>query len=395
MVPPNHPTLVERIKRPGPKRMLSLDGGGIRGLITIEILARLETLLQEAYQDRTLVLADYFDYVAGTSTGAIIATCISLGLPVSDIRHFYLTGGAAMFKRAPIREMFYYRHLDKALSLQLQEVLKHKDGREQPDRLLGDETLRTLLLVVMRNATTDSPWPVSNNPFAKYNAAHLHDNNLLIPLWQLIRASTAAPTFFPPQEILIGKTPYTFVDGAVTVYNNPAFIMFLMATLPEYRLNWEMGEDKLLVVSIGTGVLSGGAKKLDPRQMTILYNMQSVPSALIDAAINEQDMICRVLGRCRFGDSIDSEIEDLKVSDEVALQSGLGPFGPKRFTYARYNPVLTTEGIRELGFTTIRAKDVQRLDSAKFMPQLMAIGKAYAARMQLAHFGSHAPKPVA
>jgi patatin-like phospholipase/acyl hydrolase len=106
MVPPNHPTLVERIKRPGPKRMLSLDGGGIRGLITIEILARLETLLQEAYQDRTLVLADYFDYVAGTSTGAIIATCISLGLPVSDIRHFYLTGGAAMFKRAPIREMF-------------------------------------------------------------------------------------------------------------------------------------------------------------------------------------------------------------------------------------------------------------------------------------------------
>jgi patatin-like phospholipase/acyl hydrolase len=394
MVPPNPPALVERIQRPGPKRMLALDGGGIRGLITIEILARLETLLREAYQDRTFVLADYFDYVAGTSTGAIIATCISLGLPVSDIRHFYLTGGAAMFKRAPIGKMFYYRHLDKALSAQLQEVLKHKDGRAKPDRLLGDETLRTLLLIVMRNSSTDSPWPVSNNPFAKYNAADIPDNNLLIPLWQLIRASTAAPTFFPPQDIPVGKEIYTFVDGAVTVYNNPAFILFLMATLPEYRLNWKMGEDEMLLVSIGTGVLSGGAKRLDPKQMTLLYNMQSVPSALIDAAINEQDMICRVLGRCRFGDSIDSEIEDLKVSDEVALQSGLGPFGPKRFTYARYNPVLTTEGIRELGFTTIRAKDVQQLDSAKFMPQLMAIGKAYSAKLDLAHFGAHAPKPI-
>lgn len=370
--------------------MLALDGGGIRGLITIEILARLEKLLRESHGNESLVLSDYFDYVAGTSTGAIIATCISLGLTTEHIRHFYVKGGAAMFKRAPLRELLYYRHLDTALSAQLRDVLRHKDGRKVPDRTLGDENLRTLLLVVMRNATTDSPWPISNNPFAIYNQRDHPGCNLDLPLWQIIRASTAAPTYFPPQEIIVGGKSYWFVDGAVTVYNNPSFILFLMATLPEYRLGWEMGEEKMLLVSIGTGVLSGGAKNLQAKQMTMLYNMKQVPSALIDAAINEQDLMCRVLGRCRFGDPIDRELEDLVIQDEAVKQSGLGPFGPKRFTYVRYNPVLTAEGLSALKLDNIRAENVQRLNSAKFMPELMKVGEAYAKRVDLAHFGPFA-----
>jgi hypothetical protein len=392
MPPHERVPLSERIQQPGPKRMLSLDGGGIRGLITIEILARLETLLREAHADPELVLSDYFDYVAGTSTGAIIATCISLGLSVERIRHFYVTGGAAMFKRAPLLELLYYRHTDKSLSAQIREVLKHKDGRQDPDRRLGDDDLRTLLLIVMRNATTDSPWPVSNNPSAKYNQRAHKGCNLDLPLWELIRASTAAPTYFPPQEIRVGDTSYPFVDGAVTVYNNPSFILFLMATLPEYRLGWEMGEDKMLLVSIGTGVISGGAKSLEPSQMTLLYNLESVPSALIDAALNEQDLMCRVLGRCRFGDPLDRELEDLVIGDEAAALSGLGPFSPKRFTYVRYNPVLTSDGLSALGLANIQAKDVQRIDSATFMPQLMTVGEAYAKRVDLAHFGPLAVK---
>jgi hypothetical protein len=391
-VPPERLPLKERIGRAGAKRMLSLDGGGIRGLITIEILGRLETLLRQAYGDDTFVLADYFDYVAGTSTGAIIATCISLGLDVDTIRRFYLAGSAAMFKRAPISKLLYSRHLDNALSAQLRDVLAHKDGRNDPDRTLGDEDLRTLLLVIMRNATTDSPWPLSNNPFAKYNQLGRAGCNLDLPLWQIVRASTAAPTYFPPQEIVVGDTRFTFVDGAVTVYNNPAFVLFLMATLPEYRLGWDMGEEQLLLISIGTGVLSGGAKLLDPSQMTLLYNVQSVPSALIDAALNEQDLICRVIGRCRFGDPLDRELEDLVIGDAEAATSGLGPFAPKKFTYARYNPVLTQEGLHALGLEGIRAKDVQRLDSANFMPELMAIGMAYAKRLDLAHFGPFDPR---
>jgi hypothetical protein len=379
-------SMAARIRRPGPKRLLALDGGGIRGLISIEILARLEELLREARGEPTLVLGDWFDYVAGTSTGAIIATCIALGLPMERVREFYLYGAATMFKRAPLWKLLYYRHLDTALTAQLRKELT-VDGRE---RTLGDEDLRTLLLIVMRNASTDSPWPISSNPFAKYNIRGT-GSNLGIPLWQLVRASTAAPTYFPPEEIVVGDQTFTFVDGGVTVYNNPSFILFLMATLPEYQLGWEMGEEQLLLFSVGTGILTGEAKRLDPSQMTLLYNMTSVPAALIDAALNEQDLICRVLGRCRFGAPIDRELEDLIVGDHVG-DAGLGPFAPKKFTYVRYNPTLTASGLEALGLGQLRAQDVQRMASSKHLPELMAVGRAYARTMDLAHLGPFDPR---
>jgi patatin-like phospholipase/acyl hydrolase len=63
-----------------PHKLLALDGGGMRGVITIEILGEIEQLLQRTLgRDDSFVLADYFDYMAGTSTGAILATCLSLG----------------------------------------------------------------------------------------------------------------------------------------------------------------------------------------------------------------------------------------------------------------------------------------------------------------------------
>src|SRR4051794_20795858 len=60
------------------KKMLALDGGGIRGVIALEVLKRIEKILREREQNPNLVLSDYFDYFAGTSTGAIIATCLSI-----------------------------------------------------------------------------------------------------------------------------------------------------------------------------------------------------------------------------------------------------------------------------------------------------------------------------
>ena len=94
----------------------------------------------------------------------------------------------------------------------------------------------------MRNASTDSPWPVSNNPRAKYNNRARSDCNLDLPLWSLVRASTAAPTYFPPETIRIGDHRFVFVDGGVTMYNNPSFQLFLMATAGPYGLCWEAGD---------------------------------------------------------------------------------------------------------------------------------------------------------
>jgi patatin-like phospholipase/acyl hydrolase len=91
-----------------PRKLLACDGGGIRGLITIETLAAIEAELQRR-KGPNVRLADEFDYVAGTSTGAIIATCVSLGMSVAEIRAFYLDSGQDMFDKASLLRRFRYK----------------------------------------------------------------------------------------------------------------------------------------------------------------------------------------------------------------------------------------------------------------------------------------------
>lgn len=363
--------LEERIKADGPKRILALDGGGIRGMITVEVLAKIENLLREKLDgDDDFVLADYFDFVTGTSTGAIIAACISLGMSIDEIRKFYLESGEEMFDKASLLRRFRYKYEDDKLAEMLQNVLGDRLG---PDETLGSPNISTLLMMVMRNATTDSPWPVSNNPFAKYNQRNRDDCNLNIPLWQLIRASTAAPVYFPPEVVKVGPNKdkeFIFVDGGITTYNNPAFQAFLMATVGSYKLQWPVGEDKMLLVSIGTGTSPDANADLDPTEMNLLYNASSLPSSLMFAALNEQDLLCRVFGNCKAGDMLDREVGTL-IGDT-------GPVQPKLFTYMRYNAELTRPGLDALGLTDIKPEDVQKLDSVENIKDLQRVGQAVA-----------------
>ena len=84
---------------PGPKRMLSLDGGGVRGAISIAFLERLEKLIEEV-EGRPTLLSDWFDFIGGTSTGAIIAGALALGFRAADVRTFYHTLGPKVFRRS-------------------------------------------------------------------------------------------------------------------------------------------------------------------------------------------------------------------------------------------------------------------------------------------------------
>ena len=89
--------LQQRITAPGPKKILACDGGGILGLMSTEILARLELNLRTRLDQPNLVLADYFDFVCGTSTGAVIATCIAAGMPMDKLRDFYVGSGVTTY----------------------------------------------------------------------------------------------------------------------------------------------------------------------------------------------------------------------------------------------------------------------------------------------------------
>jgi uncharacterized protein len=369
-------SLQDKIAPNGPKKLLALDGGGIRGIMTVEILAGIERMLQkELRRDDTFVLSDYFDYVSGTSTGAIIATCVAVGMRVDEIRKFYIDNGEAMFDKAGLLRRIHYKYEDDKLAAKLREVLsRNRDGKEL--LTLGSDELRTLLLVVMRNASTDSPWPLSNNPHAKYNDRTRDDCNLDIPLWKIVRASTAAPTYFPPEIVDVGKKSFIFVDGGITPYNNPSFLVFLMSTVGAYRLGWPTGADRMMIVSVGTGTSPAANANLRPGDMNLLYNAGSIPSALMFAASNEQDLLCRVFGDCRAGDTIDREVGDLMDHEAAEPSANVPGLRPKLFTYVRYNAELSDEGLAALGLSGLDPRSVQTLDAVDRIPELQQVGRA-------------------
>src|ERR1035438_10124681 len=192
----------ERIAARGPKRILALDGGGVRGMISLQILARIEDLLRASTGNGALRLAEWFDFIGGTSTGAVIAACLALGLETREVLRFYQDAGPAMFHRSELVERLWYLYDQDPLAAKLREILG-------ADTTLGSERIQTLLMIMMRNATTDSAWPVSNNPRAVCNDPRRANCNLRLPLWQLVRASTAAPVYFPAEprseERRVGK----------------------------------------------------------------------------------------------------------------------------------------------------------------------------------------------
>ena len=178
----------------GPKRIVAFDGGGIRGIFSLQIAKRVEQLFREEYGKPDLVLSDVIDFFAGTSTGAIIATFLAWGYPVDEVERLYINHGKEMFARAWFwNRWFKATYRAEMIANFFKQQFVEDNGTLA---LLDSKKLKTLLLVVMRNATTGSPWPISSNPNAKYNVASLPDCNLKIALWQLLRASTAAPTFF-------------------------------------------------------------------------------------------------------------------------------------------------------------------------------------------------------
>ncbi|MFZ5673019.1 MAG: patatin-like phospholipase family protein [Pseudomonadota bacterium] len=354
-------------KKAGQRRLLALDGGGIRGLITLGILDKMETDLRRILKkDASFRLADYFDFIGGTSTGAILAVGLSIGLSAAELTKFYLEAGPLMFKKEELLDRLWNKFKSDPLEMKLKEIL----GKTTE---LGSPKLKTLLLLVMRNVSTDSPWPVTNNPNAHYNARNRDDCNLKLPLWQLVRASTAAPTYFPPEVVKLKEgRQFVFVDGGVTPYNIPAFLMFRKATADPYRLNWDRGEDKMLIVSAGTGSAPRlGPQAGDPNR-SLLEVAMSIAGEMMNGMAYDQDINCRTVGRCVFGPMVDREVGDMV--PENPLSENLG----RSFLYARYDPDLTRAGLDALGLRKLSPEAVSKLDSVKAVDDLIAIGKTYA-----------------
>jgi predicted acylesterase/phospholipase RssA len=352
------------------KRILALDGGGIRGVFSLEILLRIQALLRAEYDSPDLVLADHFDLFAGTSTGAIIATSLCWGMSVEEILELYLKYGRTMFTPVPwyrpVKKLFVSRYEAQPLSEFLQRTFS-EDGDGLNPSLLDSPRLKKLLLVVVRNHTTGSAWPLTNNLKAKYNDVSLPDCNLKIPIWKVVRASTAAPVYFDPEVIDLGGRPSVFVDGSVTPYTNPALIAALTTVLPSYHVDWQAGPENIRVISLGTMRFSSGLRS-GMEKLWLGNNVSLIPAALIQGIAWQQDYLCRCLGSCIFGDTLDSEIGDL-IGAELP--------GKRWFSYVRYNKSYDSAALKKLLETD---KRLSQLDAVRAIPFLRETGQEYAAQ---------------
>lgn len=175
-------------------KILALDGGGFRGVMTAQILVAVEEEIKKKY---SCALHEYFDLVTGTSTGSILATGIALGKSATDMLKLYKDNGDRIFPRwQRIRRRF--RGLLTSAGLYnskkgLGPVLKDKFGQLAINRLSDEIPDAPVLLIPAYNLTERyTTWFCSNNP---KNSPSWFDE---IPIWQICTCSSSAPTFFPP-----------------------------------------------------------------------------------------------------------------------------------------------------------------------------------------------------
>jgi len=365
-----------RMGAAGVKRLLSIDGGGLAGLIPAECLIAMEEQLNQMTGNEQ-PLGTHFDLIGGTSTGAILAAGLCLGIPAAKLRNFYLDYGGKIFTKVFLPLQLWHKYSDEPLAIRLKEKFGEKTT-------LGDTVLLTNLLVVSKNATQGSTWFFTNNPKGKYFA-----NNKDLPLWQVVRASTAAPTYFPPQKMAVRddtgqENEYEFIDGGVSSFNNPSFQVFLEATEPSYQFGWETGTDKLLLISLGTGycplkVPEGKAS----RYWALEWAKYAVEDLLEDANL-QQNVLMQLVGeRPATVRSAMSEMESAGVEvgapSASALEMVVTHLGlTKLLTYQRVTIGLTRKRLDGLGLTDIDPEKVRELDAVDQMENMQRIGRAIA-----------------
>lgn len=355
-----------------PKRILALDGGGIRGALTLGFLERLESIIRERSGNPNAMLYDYFDLIGGTSTGAIIAAGLSIGMSASAIKDLYLSIGDKIFgvKRSwfldPIKRYkaeFDFKPLEKALEQVFGNIT------------IGSEDIKTGLCLITKRADTLSTWPIINHPDGKF-----FNSNKGMLLRKVVRASAAAPSYFIPQQLDVGQGEIgTFIDGGVSLANNPSLQLFLIATLNEYPYRWETGEENISLLSIGTGTFK---KRYDYKKIAkkgLLGWATMIPELFMEDANYFNQTILQYLSHSPVPREIDSEILDLKedlITDKPALH------------YVRYNVMLEENELNSLGMpcTQKELDSLREMSEAKNKHKLYEIGSRSAAiQMQPEH----------
>jgi len=357
----------------GRKRILSIDGGGVRGVVALAFIARFEALLAEK-AGRAIRLCDYFDFIGGTSTGAIVATGLALGYSATEIRDFYFRLGPRIFRKPFFRLPFWQAKFDA-------EALRREIAGILGDRCLDSPDIQTGLGVMLKRIDAGGAWILTNNPRAKYWETPSDGSfigNRHYSLANIVRASTAAPHYFNPQEIQIveGEPAALFVDGGLTPHNDPSLALLLATVMPCHRIGWGLGVAKLTVVSVGTGSYRVRLNAADLRRGS---SVTIALLSLVQQISENQQLTLSLMSWLGAGGArwpINSEIGDLTDTEP--------PFGAQ-FRFLRYDVKLESDWLKDvlgISVTPREVAQIRRFDDPDAISLLYEIG-ARAANVQI------------
>ena len=221
------------------RRILTIDGGGVRGIIPAVVLAALERTTRRPARET-------FDFIAGTSTGAVLAAGLAAGIPAERLVALYLERSGEVFRSVPLlgglRRLLTGTMYETST---LHAVIRDELGPEARDWRLNDAPID--LLITAKRVEDGVPWYFVRDSPA--NASRVGE----LMLADAVTASAAAPTYFEPWEVApIGE----LIDGGIGVAGNPVY----QACVEAFHYTRAYRPANTLVVSLGTGRLRRRAK---------------------------------------------------------------------------------------------------------------------------------------
>ncbi len=272
-------------------RILSIDGGGIRGIIPATIMKYVEEELCKRTGNENARIADYFDLIAGTSTGGIL-TCIylvpgrdedqngpSTFYTAAEALDFYVKEGYNIFNASKLsawKRLWGLRNATEFSPAYIETLFEHrfKDLRM-------NDLCRPCLVTTYNMKTRSSYFFTSTEPAELHREFFVRD---------VARSTSAAPTYFPPAMIhnLATKQEMINIDGGVFA-NNPAMCAYAearTAEFPERGINFPSADD-MLILSLGTG--GGGFTLPDlskSKKWGVLNWAKSIPDIMMDGSVD-------------------------------------------------------------------------------------------------------------
>lgn len=346
-------------------RILSIDGGGTSAIVATAFLIHLEHQIQSKTGDSSSRIADFFDIVAGTGIGSVLAAFLtaadSSGRPLfsaKDAAAFLDQHYSEMFK--PKRSGLLRRRRGRRCSGEsLEKVLKAAFSKDDKAMTLKD-TCKPIL-VPCYDLKTSAPFV-----FSRAAASASEWKSLDFELWKVCRAAMATPSVFEPFELtsVDGKTACAAVDGGL-VMNNPTAAAVTHVLHNKLDFPSVNGVEDLLVLSLGNGTLSSRGK------VSVGHNGECSTGCVVDIAIDGvSETIDQMLSNAfcwNRGDYVRIQANGLGGSDSglMTTEEVLKERGIESLTFGAKRLLTETNGERIESF-------VQRLIAASTKSSLPA-----------------------